>query len=158
MLHLTWYPCCSHCNANKHARLTKHQRWVLLLKSCIVFAAGHIPGPDIRDTPGFSPVSGFGPPGGHAFMEPRGDPVPAGRGRGFAIGRGRPTQGNLLSLCLLHLLHNHAWYDADHLCGLHMHLPAVFFPPEGRSREKVLWMPHSWCVVCLCRTFSCSWR
>ena len=55
-----------------------------------VYAAGfgHSPGAGPRDVPG------FGLPGGHAFMEARGDPVPAGRGRGFAIGRGRSIPGS----------------------------------------------------------------
>ncbi len=55
-----------------------------------VYAAGfgHSPGAGPRDVPS------FGPAGGHAFMEPRGDPVPAGRGRGFAIGRGRSISGS----------------------------------------------------------------
>lgn len=47
----------------------------------------------MRDAPGFGHTPGFGSPGGHAFPEHRGDPTPAGTGRGFAIGRGRAPQG-----------------------------------------------------------------
>ena len=56
-------------------------------------AVGFGPGPSMRDAPGFGHTGGFGSPAGHAFPEHRGDPTPAGTGRGFAIGRGRAPQG-----------------------------------------------------------------
>ena len=78
-----------------------------------------MPSPGPRDAPGFGHGPGFGSPGGHAFMEPRGDPVPAGRGRGFAVGRGRSVPGIDRHLCIssgpTHTLCRHAFLVASSL-------------------------------------------
>lgn len=80
-----------HCCIAVHTShmVVRSARFLFLL----ICAAGFSPGLSMRDAPGFGHSPGFGAPGGHAFPEHRGDPTPAGTGRGFAIGRGRAAQG-----------------------------------------------------------------
>ena len=94
---------CRPCALLQHVLTVMVCCWLAQLPTRIWLfsAAGFGPGPSMRDAPGFGHNPGFGSPGSHAFPEQRGEPTPAGTGRGFAIGRGRGAPGDNAH-CLYH--------------------------------------------------------